>query len=580
MQNSPASKPFIGLIPLFILFLTGTVSPKNYYVSNSGRWTNEGTSIGEAFGSINHAVEIAQPGDSIFILPGRYSGVIAVNDRSGDPEKPICILGYSQEEKDYPVIDGGARAPSSNADDDWMSVKGSRWIVIGRMKFENGWTYPIKIENSSYITFDKCMFWGGKRVISATGVCTHHLLVENCYWDQGGDYLWSVEKDSAGEPAWLSMHHLAMKYFNGSLIDFHGTGGSIVIRNNKITNAFNALRWRGIKGYDSNIEIYGNHISQIRDNDFEPEYYTFNLHIYHNFCHNIHRTLSIDNVDGGDIYYYGNVVTTDSKEWTVNVCAGFGKIYGEARNLDYPLFIFNNSFYGVANAYRAEVGTFVQVKHFNNAYYFSRDNGWVLSKWDSTDAFDYDVSNKGWPDNITTNRQERHGRIADVDYVDGGNYDLRLRGDSPGRGAGTPLKFKEFDWTQRFTGKGPDVGAYEGNRLVEGPPFRLIVPPGTELTYEEKPRIVRDDVDGKRLILYFSVPIDPGTIKKGDVSLYLDNKEIDVSNVSVGNENYSIIIDGNTDLSAGIPSISFRLLPYGMNKQQATYWASTIKIHE
>ena len=200
-----------------------------------------------------------------------------------------------------------------------MMCRNSNWIEIKKIRFKNGWTYPIKIENSSYISFDSCLFWGGKRVISATGISTHHLLVENCFWDQGGEYLWKIEKDSSGVDAWLSMHHLNMGYLNGSLIDFHKTGGSIVIRNNTIINAYNAIRFRGVKGYDSNIEIYDNKISNIRDNDFEPEYYTFNLHIYHNYSHNIHKTLSVDNVEGGNIYYYGNIITSDTDQWTEKI---------------------------------------------------------------------------------------------------------------------------------------------------------------------------------------------------------------------------------------------------------------------
>ena len=110
-----------------------------------------------------------------------------------------------------------------------------------------------------------------------------------------------------------------MGYFNGSLIDFNGTGGSIVIRNNEIIHSYNALRWRGEKGHDTNIEIYDNEISYARDNDFEPEYYTYNLHIYHNFSHNMHRNLSIDNIKGGEIFYYGNVITTDNDPWTQEI---------------------------------------------------------------------------------------------------------------------------------------------------------------------------------------------------------------------------------------------------------------------
>lgn len=579
MKHSYKIKPKRFIALLFVSIFINVALAKNYYVSNSGSSSNDGTSINKAFDSINDAILVAQPGDSIFIMPGKYNGVIAVNDKFGVPEKPICILGYSDNEKDYPIIDGGAKKPSNNADFDWMSIKGSEWIVIGRMKFQNGWTYPIKVENSSYITFNKCMFWGGKRVISATGVLTHHLLVENCYWDQGGEFLWTVKKGPNGKPAWLSMHHLAMGYFNGSLIDFHGTGGSIVIRNNTIINAYNALRWRGVYGYDSNIEIYNNHISQMRDNDFEPEHYTYNLHIYHNFTHNIHRTLSIDHVRGGYIYYYGNVITTDNKPWTIQICHWFGKIYGAADNLNYPLYVFNNSFYGVANAYRVDTGNLIELKHYNNAYYFSRNNGWVVDKWASSDQFDYDISNKNWAPNLIDHNQEKHGKIADIKYVDPEKQNLKLQKDSPGIDAGKIMTFKEFDWTQSYKGKAPDVGAYEGSSLVEGPPFRFRIPPHGNLTYKERPRIVRDDVHNDKLILYFSSELESSSFSENDISLYYNGKLVKIHSLSLVDDNYGIALTTDSHLQKNKLSISFKSFPKSIDGQNATYWASTITIH-
>ncbi|MEO8400006.1 MAG: hypothetical protein ABI550_09370, partial [Ignavibacteriaceae bacterium] len=407
-----------------------------------GNDNNNGLSIEESYKSINKAVGFSEEGDTIFILPGTYNEIISFEDKNGILEKNINLLGFSSDEKDFPVIDGGDVNPTADSSSYWILINNSSWIKIGKIKFKNAWSYPILLKNSSYITFDRCYFWGGKRVINAEGNLTNHLLIENCFWDQGGKYLWQIDKDSSGVEAWLSMHHENMGYFNGSLIDFHGTGGSIIIRNNKIINAYNALRWRGEKGYDSNIEIYNNDISYVRDNDFEPEYYTYNLHIYHNFSHNIHRTLSIDNVEGGNIFYYGNVITTDNDPWTQKICVNFWKIYGKENNLDYPLFAFNNSFYEVGDAFRVDVGNLLNVKHFNNAYFFSLpDNGWVLDKWDSTDEFDYDISNKKWPKNIINNSQEKNGKIKDIKFVDPLNKDLHLQKASPGIDAGKIISF-------------------------------------------------------------------------------------------------------------------------------------------
>ncbi|MEJ2617926.1 MAG: hypothetical protein P8Z35_23425, partial [Ignavibacteriaceae bacterium] len=458
----------------------------------------------------------------------------------------------------------------------------SNWVKVGRIKFKNGWRDPIQIDNSSFISFNRCMFWGARHVIWAKGERTHNLLIENCYWDQGGEFLWRLVHDSLGVRAWLSMHHKSMQYFNGSIIDFRGTGGNVVIRNNTIQNAFNAIRWRGKDGgYDSNVEIYGNNISQVRDNDFEPETYTYNLYIYHNFSHNIHRTLSVDHVNGGYIYYYGNVITTDNNPWTVKVCNSFWKIYGSpGRNLDYPLYLFNNSFYGCAYAYKTDAGESIQTKHFNNAYYFSLDNGWIVNKWDSTDVFDYDISNKKWPDNFIKHGQEKHGEIADIKYVDPLNSNLELQKDSPGIDAGRVISFPELGWSQSYSGNAPDIGAYEDGNLVEGPPFRFRIPPGINLPYKEKPRIVRYKVKDKELLLFFSGKLNKSSVDKNKIEVFQNGNLIDVKSATVSDDKYGIIFQTDKELDSDQLSISFKELPLGLNGERATYWASTINIHK
>ena len=560
------------------LLIAGTFS-KTFFVSVNGNDVNSGLSIKQTFRSINKAVDMAEAGDTVYILPGIYNEAISFDGKNGEPDNPIVLLGFSENEKDFPIIDGGDIKPTDNSSSYWMFITNSNWISINRLKFKNAWAYPILIKNSSYITFNNCRFWGGKRVINAEGDLTNHLLIENCFWDQGGEFLWKVEKDSLGVEAWLSMHHEAMGYYNGSLIDFHGTGGLVVIRNNKIIHAYNALRWRGVKGHDSNVEIYDNEISYIRDNDFEPEYYTYNLHIYHNFSHNIHRTLSVDNVEGGKIFYYGNVITTDNDTWTQKICSSFWKIYGDERNLDYPVYAFNNSFYGTGTAFKVDDGELINIKHFNNAYYFSlADNGWALNKWDSTDEFDFDISNKKWPENILMHKQEVHGLVTDIKYVNPMNRDLHLQNGSPGIDAGKIMSFKEFNWKQDYSGSAPDIGAFENDKLVEGPPFRFLIPPDEELNYKERPRIVRYNVEDNQLILYFSDKIEPNSVNGDEINLFENGEGLKVTSVSVTDENYAVTIKTGKRLIKENLSLSFKKMPLGMNGEKATYWASTIKI--
>jgi hypothetical protein len=571
----------LGTILLLSVTTASTAGvPKVYFVSPGGDNSNSGTAVENPFRSINLAIKKAAPGDTIYLLPGTYRELMVFSAKKGLPENPICLMGYSAAIRDYPLIDGGAVKPSSDASFDWITLTDCEWIEVARLKFKNGWTFPIKVDRSSYLTFRNCQFWGGKRVINATSPTTHHILVEDCFWDQGGEHLWRVESDAEGVPAWTSMHHGAMEYFNGSLIDFHGTGGSMVVRRNTVVNAFQAVRYRGEKGHDSNVEIYENHVSHMRDNDFEPEYYTYNLHIYHNVSHNVHRTLSVDNVEGGQIYYYGNVVTADTDSWSATIAAGIWKVYGRERHLSYPIYAFNNSFYAPGIAFHTMDGKATHLKHYNNAYFFLKHGGWQLSQWDASDEFDFDISNKQWPPSLTVHSQEAHGMIGEVKYVDPEHNDLRLRPGSAGIDGGKVVSLREFDWIQSFAGKGPDMGAYEDGTLVEGPPFRFMVPPQGEMSYKEKPRIVRDRTDGNKITLFFSEKIDPSSVGAEDIELYKGEEKLAISSVSFPRNNYELVVEAKSVSVPGELSLSFRRLPSGMNGERATSWASTIKIHK
>ncbi len=564
---------------LLLLSLASYAAATTFFVAPGGNSKNSGLTISTPLGSINQALRLCGPGDTVCLLQGTYRELIRFPDKHGRPENPICLIGYSLSEDGYPIIDGGAVEPSSEASNDWIHIEQSSWLEIARMKFRNGWTFPVKIHQSSYITFRHCRFWGGKRVINASGAETHHILVEDCFWDQGGRELWTIVADTDGVPAWTSMHHGGMAYYNGSLIDFSGTSGSVVIRRNTIVNAFNGVRYRGRKGFDSNVEIYENNVSEMRDNDFEPEYYTYNLHIYHNVSHNIHRTLSVDNVEGGQIYYYGNVVTADTDSWSRRICSGVWKLKGGMRKPAHPIYLFNNSFYASGIAFQNMRGSVPFIRHYNNAYVFRTDGGWHLDRWDSTDDFDYDISNLPWPDNLLDHQMEKHGTIADIRYEDPGHGNLRLQKNSPGIDAGTVMKIQENDWVQEFDGKAPDVGAYENDQLVEGPPFRIMNPPEGTLTYKEKPRIVRDKVAGKSVTVYFSDRIDPGSVTKDDIELYKGDEKLMVVAMTLSPDGYRLSALVNAEVDRSALSISFTRMPRGLNGEEATYWASTMPIH-
>ena len=552
---------------------------KNFFVAPLGNDTNTGLSANFPLQSINTAIRMAKPGDTVFLLPGVYREKIQFTRTKGLPDSCIYLYGYLPAHgSEKPVIDGGAPVPGMDLSNNWIELTGAAWIEIGNLCFRNGWTDPVRVDKSSFISFKNCDFTGGRKLILATGSKTHHLLVENCSWDQGGERLWTIEKDSLGVDAWLSMHHLLMGYYNGSLVDSRATGGSFVIRGNHISYAYNGIRFTSKKGYDANVEIYNNTLVNIRDNDFEPEHYAYNMHIYHNRSHNIHKTFSVDDVAGGYIYYYGNTVTNDSTEWAKKICSGFWKVYGGTDSLSYPLYAFNNSFFGYGKAFNAMEKNARQLKHFNNAYFFGGADAWVLQYIDPTNEFDYDLSNKPWSATMVGNHFEQHGKIADPQFADPLHGNLLPAANSPVIDAGKIMVLKEFGWTQSFHGSAPDIGAYENGELADGPAFRFRIPENPKAAYIETPRIVKYKTAGHQLHIYFSDAMDPSTVSTETVLVMLNGKRAPVNKTGFSDDNYELVIDTKAFPAQAQIAISFLKMPRSISGQKLSYWASAIPV--
>ncbi len=79
---------------LFSFVSVGQSDGIHYYVSPDGDSGNSGVSVSRPFRSIQHALQLAQPGDTIHLGPGHYyQDVYTVRD--GEPGKPITIVGTS-----------------------------------------------------------------------------------------------------------------------------------------------------------------------------------------------------------------------------------------------------------------------------------------------------------------------------------------------------------------------------------------------------------------------------------------------------------------------------------------------------
>ena len=92
--NSMDKKRILPILALILIY-NRIASTENYYVSPAGSDTNPG-SISEPFKTINQAVRVVQPGDTIFFRQGTYPNVDIV-DVQGTAGNPIVFQAYPGE---------------------------------------------------------------------------------------------------------------------------------------------------------------------------------------------------------------------------------------------------------------------------------------------------------------------------------------------------------------------------------------------------------------------------------------------------------------------------------------------------
>jgi len=397
--------------------------------------------------------------------------------------------------------------------------------------------------------------------------------VEGCFWEQD-ERVWT-------EYGWEEMHHGSMSYFNGALLHLNETAGCFVMRGNYIINVFNGFRtsFNTYHNQNANVEIYDNIFKNHDDNAIEPEAWTFNLHVHHNHFHNIHKCYSFDEVRGGPIYVYGNIHTQSDDPLALEEVSGIWKFKGSNSDyLTYPCYVFNNSFYTEARAFKDGEGTNREMKHFNNVYcFFSGSNRFNLSDWHESFEFDYDCNNQEWPANIENNDQEENGIVADALFIDGPAMDLHLQNESPCIDAGRIMVLDEFDWTQEFYGSAPDMGAYENGEAILGPAYSFQEPPNGSPCVE-KARMVRHRVYENELIVWFSFPLNPSSLNLDDMFITQGPSGDDrpaLNSFELDHSGRKLTIQAGENLDPETVELNFTTLPRGTNGENATRWASS-----
>ena len=257
--------------------------------------------------------------------------------------------------------------------------------------------------------------------------------------------------------------------------------------------------WSSAPNLQANIEVYGNRVDYVRDNVIEPERFTHNLHVYHNEFNQcaagifslLHNTTTYDDPNmalNGPMYVYGNVGSLDTNDLVPPEAIGpydFNPSYAVVKNCKWftgePVKFFHNSWKYNKFGFSNDGDNDRQMHHFNNIGVYGQYNGYGFHSQtrfgDWENVFDHDFSNKAWQSFVTNQGQEANGIVApDPGWTDSANSDYRLQSGSVCIDAGKVID----GFNQSYDGAAPDIGAYEGDKLVEGPPFYIMVPPSLE----------------------------------------------------------------------------------------------------
>ena len=127
------SKRFASLV-VFTL-LASTLSAEEYFVATNGNDSSSGTSLDAPFRTIQHAIDLANPGSTVFVRQGVYREAV-VTPRSGTQVAPITIRNYQEE-----------TVTVSGAD-----VIEDSWTLVGNEVYRAPmpWNYHFENESNDY----------------------------------------------------------------------------------------------------------------------------------------------------------------------------------------------------------------------------------------------------------------------------------------------------------------------------------------------------------------------------------------------------------------------------------------------
>ncbi len=405
------------------------------------------------------------------LRPGLIDEPLIITDRG----KPDGWILYTPPEGKESVIDVGTRAPEA------ILIRDAAYVIVRNLMIRGGTKHGINIVSSHHIWVQRCDIsgWGeiGKpgpdgRMVDGTGrvinlqagvrvgpECSQVSVEHNFIHSPRG----SANSWALGHPA------------GPQGVILWETGGNNVVRYNDIIGC-EGHRWNdGIEsvangsvlgGPYRDTDIYGNIIMFANDDGIELDGGQINVRCWHNRIEWTLCGISCAPCIKGPSYVFRNLIANLGDERGMTVAAfkmGGGHRLSPGLNL-----ILHNTVYGRVRGlcsvgYGGDSGYHAISR--NNLFAGPKSYVDILDKSDPpVSDFDYDLLGRG---GLKAPQGGEEHDITDPPILKGEEIgDYRLAPGSPGWDAGLLLPGVNDD----FIGKGPDMGAFEGDSPRFFPP--------------------------------------------------------------------------------------------------------------
>lgn len=421
---------------------------KKYYVQASAPVTNTAGTLAAPFNTIQKAVDVTTPGDSVFVMAGTYTntgtGDVALIRRTGTADNWIVYTNY---QNDKPKL-------SFNGWQGFNLVPGAAYIKIqgfeiegnnGNVTLAEAQQQPGACEGPNPTSIGSALpkFNGnGISISGRTGgnLRPHHIVIaNNSVHDCGGggisaiesDYI-TIENNTVYNTSWYTIFGTSgISLLNSWNYDNNADVSRFIIRNNRCYGNRLFIKWNNnglCKITDGNGIILDNNNDRFGANPLGA--YSGKFLIENN-------VLYLNGGRGINLNYSNNVT------------------------------LLNNT--GYQNAASPEIETDFTMRYsdntrfYNNIFYGRADKPLTLVVNSLNLQQDNNLSLGGTEPSYFTGGQNKTG--VDPQFIDpaGGNFQLASTSPAINAGSSTPGQYtvKDIVGINRPQGSGVDIGAYE-----------------------------------------------------------------------------------------------------------------------